>query len=52
MIGRFLRDETGATAMEYALIGSLISLTIIGGAIMIADEVGALFVRVATEGFQ
>lgn len=27
----FLKDESGATAIEYALIGSLISVAIIGG---------------------
>jgi pilus assembly protein Flp/PilA len=29
-ISRFLSDETGATAIEYALIASLVSVFIIG----------------------
>lgn len=29
---KFLCDENGATAIEYALIASLVSLAIIGGA--------------------
>ncbi|RWC44649.1 MAG: Flp family type IVb pilin [Mesorhizobium sp.] len=28
---RFLKDETGATAVEYGLIVAVLSLTIIGG---------------------
>ncbi len=28
----FLRNESGATAIEYALIASLISIAIVGGA--------------------
>ncbi|MDP2120811.1 MAG: Flp family type IVb pilin [Hoeflea sp.] len=31
-IFRFLGDRTGATALEYALIASLISIALIGGA--------------------
>lgn len=31
MIKRFLRDETGSTAIEYSLIATLIAIGIIGG---------------------
>jgi pilus assembly protein Flp/PilA len=31
MIRRFLRDERGATAIEYSLIATLIAMGIIGG---------------------
>jgi pilus assembly protein Flp/PilA len=31
LIRRFGRDESGATAIEYALIASIISIVIIGG---------------------
>jgi pilus assembly protein Flp/PilA len=31
LIQRFLRDESGATAIEYGLIVAVLSLTIIGG---------------------
>jgi len=31
MIWRFLKDESGATAIEYALIAALLSLAIVGG---------------------
>lgn len=31
MIGRFLKDETAATAVEYALIVAVLSLAIVAG---------------------
>ncbi|WP_395449995.1 Flp family type IVb pilin [Aminobacter sp. UC22_36] len=31
MIKRFLRDESGATAIEYGLIATLIAVAMIGG---------------------
>jgi pilus assembly protein Flp/PilA len=31
LIRKFLRDESGATAIEYVLIGGLVSIVIIGG---------------------
>lgn len=30
-VARFLKDESGATAIEYGLIAALISVAIIGG---------------------
>ena len=39
MLGRFLKDESGATAIEYALIGVLVSLAIISGMGSLANEV-------------
>ena len=30
MIARFLSDETGSTAIEYALIGTIVGIGIIG----------------------
>jgi pilus assembly protein Flp/PilA len=49
MLKKFLMDESGATAIEYSLIGALISLAIIGGAGMVADGVGNLFNHTASE---
>lgn len=46
MLRRFLRDERGATALEYSLIGMLVSLAIIGGMTLVADDVGNMFNRV------
>ncbi len=43
----FLRDETGATAIEYALIGSLIFLVIIGGLAAVGTTLTGIFNDVA-----
>jgi pilus assembly protein Flp/PilA len=44
---KFLRNEQGGTAIEYALIASVISMVIIGGATIIGTEVSEPFVAVA-----
>ena len=43
LLKRFLKDESGATAIEYALIGTLISLAIISGVGSMADGLGTIF---------
>ena len=37
-MSELLRDESGTTAIEYALIGSLVSVAIIGAAIALGEE--------------
>ena len=44
---RFLKDESGATAIEYGLIAALISVSIIAGATLIGPELDATFQQVA-----
>jgi pilus assembly protein Flp/PilA len=44
----FLRDESGATAIEYGLLAGLISVTIIVAAIAIGGGVEARFTHVQT----
>lgn len=39
MICRFLADRLGATAIEYALIASLISVALIGGAASLGNAI-------------
>ncbi len=43
---RFLKDESGATAIEYGLIAALIALAIMAGATTIGDELNATFDKV------
>ena len=40
---RFIKDESGATAIEYGLIAALISVGIIAGAQVIGGEVSNTF---------
>lgn len=43
MIRRFLKDESGATAIEYALIATLISVAAIGGFGRVGNAIGYLW---------
>ncbi|MGB3390032.1 MAG: Flp family type IVb pilin [Pseudaminobacter sp.] len=47
LINRFLKDESGATAIEYGLIATLIALAIIVGAGMVGDNLSARFKDIA-----
>jgi pilus assembly protein Flp/PilA len=51
MITRFLRDESGATALEYAVIAGLISIAIFAAIAPIGDVLGEIFGK-AEAGFQ
>jgi pilus assembly protein Flp/PilA len=42
-VSRFLKDESGATAIEYGLIAALISVAIVGGAGAVGGSVGNTF---------
>jgi pilus assembly protein Flp/PilA len=46
---RFLKDESGATAIEYGLIAALIAVVIVAGATQVGTSLDALFKRVATK---
>ena len=42
-IAKFLRDDSGATAIEYGLIAALIAVAIIAAASMLGGQLGNLF---------
>ena len=46
---RFLKDESGATAIEYGLLAALISITLIAGATVAGPQISAIFNTVGTE---
>lgn len=48
VIGRFLREESGATALEYTFIASLIALGIIGTVTLIGTKVSSHFSNLET----
>ncbi len=50
LLKRFQQDIAGATAIEYALIGGLISIAVIGGATTIGTQLAEIFTSVQ-EGF-
>ena len=47
-LGRFLRDDRGATAIEYAIIASGISIVIVGAVLILGATVKGFYTSVAT----
>jgi pilus assembly protein Flp/PilA len=45
----FLRNESGATAIEYGLIAALISVAIIGGATAVGGGVNNTFTNIKSK---
>lgn len=43
VLARFLRDCSGATALEYALIGSLVSIAIVAAVTVVGVNVNGMF---------
>jgi pilus assembly protein Flp/PilA len=48
LFARFMQDESGAAAIEYALIAALIALAIIGGATALGTAINSKLQNVAT----
>lgn len=46
IVSRFVRDESGATAIEYGLIAALIALAIITGAGALGNSINAKFTKI------
>ena len=49
LVARFLKNESGATAIEYGLIAALISVAIIGGATAVGSGVNNTFTNVSNK---
>jgi pilus assembly protein Flp/PilA len=47
ILRKFLRNESGVTAIEYGLIASLVGVAIIVGATMLGTTLNAAFVYIA-----
>ncbi|KAA0699146.1 Flp family type IVb pilin [Neorhizobium sp. P12A] len=48
LFARFLKDESGATAIEYGLIAALISVALIAGASSLGNALNTQFQNLAT----
>ena len=46
LISRFVKDESGATAIEYALIAGLLSVAIIGTLILVSGQLVAIWAAI------
>jgi pilus assembly protein Flp/PilA len=42
----FLKSQSGATAVEYGLLGALLGIAIIGGATLVGQAVNNMFINV------
>ena len=49
LFARFMKDESGATAIEYGLLASLIAVAIIGAATALGTDVSETFAAVSAE---
>ena len=49
LVARFVKNESGATAIEYGLIAALISVAIIGGATALGGNLNTLFGNLAAD---
>jgi pilus assembly protein Flp/PilA len=47
LINRFVKDESGATAIEYGLIAALVSIAIISAATTLGSNISTTFKKVA-----
>ncbi len=48
LIGRFLRDQSGATSIEYGLIAGLIGVVVIGAVRTVGTKVSNQFTAVGS----
>lgn len=48
-VTRFIKDESGATAIEYGLIAALIALAIITAVGLLGGNLQAIFQKLATD---
>ena len=47
LVTRFIKDESGATAIEYGLMAALIGVAIIGGARLLGTTLNTQFATVS-----
>jgi pilus assembly protein Flp/PilA len=49
VFARFVKDESGATAIEYGLIAALVAVAIITAATQLGKDIAALFTAIGTK---
>ncbi|WP_025091566.1 Flp family type IVb pilin [Brucella intermedia] len=47
-VAQFIKDDSGATAIEYGLIAALISVVIIAAAQGLGDQISKTFTKITT----
>lgn len=46
MLGRFIRDEAGATAIEYGLIASMLAVSVVGSLGLLRIEYEDMYAKI------
>jgi pilus assembly protein Flp/PilA len=49
IVSRFVKDESGATAIEYGLIAAGISVAIVATVQLVGTDLNSVFTKVSTE---
>ncbi|KZK81846.1 Flp/Fap pilin component [Pseudovibrio sp. W64] len=49
MFAKFLKDESGATAIEYGILAAFIAVAIIGAVTILGDDLTAVFDNISTQ---
>lgn len=49
MFKTFLKDESGATAIEYGMVAALISIALIASASLMGQDINNKFITVSTQ---
>ena len=49
LVSRFVKDESGATAIEYGLIAALVAVAIVGGLSLLGPALNSAFTKVAND---
>ena len=49
LFARFVKDQSGATAIEYGLIAALVSIAIIGGLTQLGSKLSSNFNNVSAQ---
>lgn len=49
LVNKFIKDESGATAIEYGLIAALIAVVIIGAVTLLGERIGLTFTSISNQ---
>ncbi|KZK83319.1 Flp family type IVb pilin [Pseudovibrio ascidiaceicola] len=49
MFAKFLKDESGATAIEYGILAAFIAVAIITAVTLLGDDLTAVFQNISTQ---
>ena len=48
LVSKFIKDESGATAIEYGLIAGLVSVVIVTALVLLGPKLALVFTKITT----